>query len=146
MPWSAPSSSPCWTRSSLPAAAITVAPITFLAIWMPVMPRLPPAPMISTVSPCWSFAVLMRRFQAVGQGHDHTGRHADKLGKAAWALDAHHALRAVVVGAVLRDGLKRHAAGGGNTLADAPARDARPERVDSTGAVDAGNERQHRVA
>ena len=45
---------------------MTVAPITFLAIWMPIEPRLPPAPMTSTVSPAFSSATLNSRFQAVG--------------------------------------------------------------------------------
>jgi hypothetical protein len=40
--------------------------MTFFAIWMPMLPRLPPAPMTSTVSPALSSATLNSRFQAVG--------------------------------------------------------------------------------
>ncbi len=126
------------------------------------MPRLPPAPMISTVSPFFSSATLNRRFQAVGHvAHHHrgvaeieAGRHvdrgaggdADELGKAALPLDAHHAFRAVVAGAVLRADVERHAAGGRDPFADLAAGDAGADRVDDAGAVDAGNERQHRAA
>jgi hypothetical protein len=83
---------------------------------------------------------------AVGQRNDNARRHADKLGEAARPFDAHHTLRPVIVGTVLRHGLQRHAAGCGHMLADLPARDAGPEGVDRAGAVDAWNERQHRGA
>ena len=74
------------------------------------------------------------------------GRHGDKLGKAAGPLDAHHALRPVVAAAVLGADIERHDAGGGDAVADAPAADLRPDRIDDAGAIDAGNERQHRPA
>src|SRR3954453_21075826 len=66
MPRSAPSSVASLTRSSEPAAAITLAPTTYLASWMPVVPRLPPAPMTSTDSPGASSATLNNKFQAIG--------------------------------------------------------------------------------
>src|SRR5215510_13443306 len=83
---------------------------------------------------------------AVGQRNDHASWHADQLSETTWPFDAHHALRPVIIGAVLRHGLQRHAAGRGHVLSDCPARDAGPERVDRAGAVDARNERQHRSA
>jgi len=47
-------------------AAITVAPATFLAIWMPMLPRFPPAPITRMVSPAFSAAQSNRSFHAVG--------------------------------------------------------------------------------
>jgi len=78
-------------------------------------------------------------------------RHAHQLGKAARPADAHHADRPGVAGIVLGADLERHHAGGGDTLADPPARHARTHRIDDAGAVDARNERQldaglHRLA
>ena len=74
------------------------------------------------------------------------GRHGDKLGKATRPLDAHHALRSVIATAVFGGDVERHDAGGGDAIADFPAADFRPDRVDDAGTVDAGNERQHRAA
>ena len=126
------------------------------------VPRLPPAPMISTVSPFFSSATLNSRFQAVGTWRITTaasrksrpcrhvdggaGGHADQLGEAALPLDAHHAFRAGVARAILRADIERHAAGGRDAVADLAARHAGADRVDDAGAVDAGDERQHRPA
>ena len=73
-------------------------------------------------------------------------RHRDQLGKATRPLDAHHALRPLIAGAILGANVQRHDAGGGDAVARTPAADVRADGVDDAGAIDAGNERQHRAA
>ncbi len=52
----------------------------------------------------------------------------------------------LIAAAVLGANIQRHDAGGGDAVADVPAADLRPDGIDDTGAIDAGNERQHRAA
>src|SRR5580704_15164004 len=106
---------------------MTRAPITFLAIWMPTVPRLPPAPMISTVSPALSAVTWTSRFHAV-----HTWRSTP-------------AARAIVAAAILRADIERHETRGGVAIAGAPAAHLRPDCIDNAGAIDARNERQCRA-
>src|SRR4029079_9846316 len=75
-----------------------------------------------------------------------TGGDADQLRKSALPLDAHHAFRAGVAGAVFRTDVERHAARRRDPLPDLALRHAGADRVDDAGAVDAGNERQRRTA
>ena len=86
------------------------------------------------------------KVETLGERHRRAGRHGDQFGKSAGPLDAHHAARPVVAGAVFGTKFERHEARRGDMIADAPAADPRPDRVDRAGAIDAGNERQHRAA
>ena len=86
------------------------------------------------------------KVEMLGKRDRGAGRHGDHFGKTARPLDAHHAARPVVAAAVLGADVERHEARGGDMIADAPAADLRPDRIDDAGAIDAGNERQHRAA
>ena len=47
--------------------------MTFFAIWMPTVPRLPPAPMIRTVSPHFSSADVQQEFTPWHVAQHHCG-------------------------------------------------------------------------
>ena len=74
------------------------------------------------------------------------GRHRDQFGETAGPFDAHHAARPVIAAAVFGADIQRHDAGGGDAVAEPPSADPRADRIDGAGAIDAGNQRQHRAA
>ena len=80
--------------------------------------------------------------EALGNSDRDGGRHGRQFGKAAGPAHAHHAAPAGIALAVLRAGIERHHAGGGDPVADAPARHVRADRIHDAGAIDAGNDRQ----
>ena len=125
-------------------------------------PRLPPAPMISTVSPYFSSATCMSRFHAVGTWRMTTAARESR-DFAEWRTPAQAGTATssakppgrlmpimpcgpVIAAAVLGADVQRHDAGGGDAVADVPAADLRADGIDDAGAIDAGNERQDRTA
>ena len=63
--------------------------------------------------------------------------------KSAGPLDAHHALRSAIAIAVFRADIQRHDARSADAVASAPAPHLRADRIDDTGTIDAGDERQN---
>src|SRR6266508_4363751 len=84
--------------------------------------------------------------EPLGQLDRGAGRYRDHLGKAAGPLDAHHAGRPRVIGAVLPTNIERHDAGSGHPHPLSPTGDRRSDRIDDAGTVDARNERKYRAA
>ena len=141
---------------------MTLAPMTFFAIWMPIAAEIAAGAHDQHGLAGFELGDVEQqvpggrhvahddggvvKVEAVGKRDHGAGRHRDQLGETARPLDSHHALRAGVIAVVLAADVERHDAGGRDPHARLPARHASSDRVDHAGAIDARDERQHRPA